>query len=284
MWIARLSVRGLAGRDEALERELERVDSLGHPALSDGFVLLAGALAPALRPLAAATLGWAGTWDDGELALQRPLTEAAAVAHPALVVEADVRPDPPMFGRIREHVLRDPERAGGLAEGSLTVRVGWQLTPDRRVVRPDLLGVRLGSAPFPLGEMPAWITTLLRDLGGRVRWVDRDEPLSAVADRLLDALLGDDPGRRRDARAALEHAGVEVVRTEGRARLALAGELHPLRWGHPELPTTVRLAEAALLGRPDVLVVPFAVDAATRAWLEGLTDGDDAALEQVVFR
>lgn len=285
MWISNLTTRGFSATPtDVWGPELGRVER-GAPAVAlDGLALLSGALAPARRPWVSAWLGWGASWEDGELTLGRPIQEAEPSAHPALVVEVVIEPDPPMFGRIREGVMRDPERAAGLAVGTLAVRVGWQLTRDRRIVRPDLIGVRLGDVPLPLGELPAWVRPLLEAIGGRVGVVGRDEPLEQVAARVGQALLGDDPEARVAARRALEVAGVELVRTGVDWRFASVGALLPVRWGAPGLEDRIRLTEAGLLGRPDVLVVPWAVDDATHAWLASLCEGDDAVLEQVVTR
>lgn len=285
MWISQLSARGFAGEDrDHPEGPLEQVEQGVEPRRIDALALLAGALDVTRREAIATWMGWSGAWTEEELALPRPIQEAAPAPHPALVVEAQIRPDPPLFGRIREGLMRDPERALGLADGTLTVRIGWQLTSDRRVIRPDLLGVRLGELPLPLTELPAWVLPVLHTVGRRIRLVDPAEPLGELAGRLGRALLGDDPEARVAARRALTVAAVELVQTGADWRLVLQDSLQPLRWGPPTLEDRVRLAEAALLGRPDVLVVPWRVDGPTSGWLASLLEGDDAVLEQVVLR
>lgn len=280
MWISNVEVRGLEGLPEdGRSWSLDRIQRADDPRLADALVLFGGALAEGRRADMQGWLGWTGTWTDDELALDAVAFELVEGARPSVVVEAEVRPDPPLYGRLREAVLRDPRLAMGLASGTLTVRVGWLATPDRRVVRPDLLGVRLGEIDLPLAELPGWVRPLLADIGHRIVPARRVADLEADAERVRAALHGQDRLHRKAARALLDVLELELLLTDDGVRFTGAG-LMPLRWADRESVERIGLACTVLLGRPDVLV---AGRSSSDGWLEQQLAGDDAALEQVVI-
>lgn len=309
MWVSSVRVRGLAGQPD--DRVVfERVDRLGAApgALLDAFRLLAAGLDRSRILEVTRALGWTFGLQEldaeapGEAAIDRPhavramLGEARADGRirtgPAreITVEATIEVDPPLFGRLREAVLRDPQLAEGLGEGTLTVRVGWLFTPDLRRVSVDRLGVALGSAAVPLSDPAPWVDRVLTDLGSRIA-VLGEEDVRRLAARLVEAVLHPDPEHRaagHDALAALGAAPfpdgpVHVAQMDGDVFLALGPELRPWRWASPDASWHARLVDAVHLRRPDVLVVPrrFAPD--VEAWLAARTQGDDADLEQVLL-
>jgi hypothetical protein len=278
MWISRLDARGLAGSADH-SWSLDRVESGGDPRLLDALALFSAALAPARRPVACRRLGWPEAVDD-ELPLRGPAPEVAEARHPAVVIEGVVALDPPLFGRLRDAVLRDPQLAAGLADGTLTIRVGWAFTGDRRVVRPDVLGLAVGRVTVPLAELPTWWPELARTIGERILLLD-----AAPEDRASDvrtALLGPSPDHRSRAHDLLAWGGWSIVEQDGHAVTRQRGDLLPLRWRGPAEAQRLQVATAALLDRPDVLVLPTVPDASLVDALREWTTGDDAVLEQTV--
>ncbi len=282
MWISRLQVRGFAGHpDRAVDLGPFAVLEPG-PCV-DALALLVAAVAPSRRQAAVAWLGWRGTWSDGELQTEGTLHEIEARPHPTVVVEVDVRPDPPLFGLLRDELLRDPRAAEGLAEGTIGIKVGWTFTPDRRVGRPGLLGIRLGSVPVPLVDPPGWVDPVLVRIGESIAFFDPERPLGELAERCAAAVLSPERREREWAEETLREAGVEVVREGARYRFAMGASLKPLRWAAPDAGLRVRLAAVVLLERPDVMVVRAALPDDRRTWLEQLLKREAAPLEQVVL-
>lgn len=282
MWISRLEARGFAGAPSTpMSADLERRTLDAAPWVADAFALLSAALSPSARPALLDRFGWSGTFTDDELDLGRVAPSVEPAPHPALVVEAKIELDPPLFGRLREGVIRNPQLAGGLAEGTLTVRIGWAFTPDRRIVRHDVLGLALGTVAVPLAELPAWWSAVLQRVGQQIA-VPGAPSVSAHAARIRRALLGPDPELRERATALLAQGDWALIDDDEHLSVRQAGTLHPLRWRGPAEERRFQLATVALLDQPDVLV-----------WAHGLTptiveqlplwlDGDDAVLEQAV--
>ena len=301
MWVSSIDVRGLPAAGDA--RELDRTAALPGP-LVDALGLWATALHPTetrVEELARA-LGWGPvTLDGNEVALGRPAAVARvveAVRRPQVTVEVTIQTDPPLFGRLRDAALRDPKLAGGLADGTLTIRAGWLFTPDFAFATLDPIGVALGDVPINLAdvnERPAWLQEVLRDLAGRVGTVDWRTPIERVSAGLLDAQQAIDPLRRAAVRRALAAAAeapfhlplhtVHLSATDDapeRVELRVGDELAPLHWW-PEGEQVARILHAVYVRQPDVLALRGPVPDAVRAWLADQLEGDDATLEQVVF-
>jgi len=290
MWLSSMKVRGLATE---VFCEWERVGALS-PAgpAADGLALLAGALDPSRAEESVRLLGWGeSTRAEREVALENPSAVRRVLAEgprPQITIEVVIRPDPPLYGRLRDAVLRDPQLAEGLGEGTLTVRVGWLFTPDCAFASLDLLGVALGSVPVPLQDRPPWVDSVLLDVGGRLGFVDWRTPLSTVAEELREGLLAPDISRREGARRALAASAdsplsvpLEII-DGAQVELAVGPELQPLHWRGPRGAGIARLVHGVFISQPDVLVVLEPVSADLQQWLSAQLDGDEATLEQVL--
>jgi hypothetical protein len=214
-------------------------------------------------------------------------------------VYAEIEPDPPLFGRLRELAVRDPRLVTALGQSpTIRVKVGWLLSNDHTTAAIGLSEVGIGEVGFALAsaERPAWLPGFLRDLGARFGRTDPGEPGGVVAARLLEASLSSDGNARRGfQRAADVLAGppfslghLELVRVQGRLHACFGTELLRARQFGPAATEALRLVEAVYVNAPDVLVVeaPGASvrDPATvREWLARATQGDDATLEQVIL-
>ncbi len=221
-----------------------------------------------------------------------------------IVVTLGLDLDPPLFGLLREHALRDPRLAQGLSEASLSLRVAWKPVPGPRVhydVALTRLGV--GETAFPTvgAEAPAWLGTVARAVADRLCRVGLT-PLDAVLHDLHLMVLSPDPARRararRIARAFADspfHFGelgfvAHPARSDGvvPVRPVFGPELlRPEALGRAGA-EALQLVHAAMAADVDVLLVdrPGALQEDPRAvleWLEGLTRGADATLEQVLF-
>ncbi len=303
MYVTALRTEGLRGGPGALA-ELTRSVSLPAPpgacAAGDALVLLSAALSPA-RVSMVGGLGWAPdglkvVGEGGDLELQG--LESAAVAASveagahAVTIEAELLLDPPLYGQLRDQAVRDPRVVTALGQRpSLSVKVGWLLNRDRSVAAPSVLGVRVGDVAFETvgKDRPAWLPNLLEDLGGRFARPQPLEPVDAVALRLLEASLSADPERRAGWRrvvAALQLPPFSLpepglVRVADHVQAVFGPDLLRVRQLGRAAWDALRLAEAALLVRPDVLIVDEPVTAPVREWLEALPEADDAPVEQV---
>ncbi len=247
-------------------------------------------------------MGWGPvTVDENEVALGIPASVARVVepAHrPQITIELVIEPDPPLFGRLRDAALRNPKLAGGLSEGTLTIRAGWLFTPDCAFATLDVIGVALGDAAVPLAdvhERPAWLGEVARDLAHRVGTVDDRTPIERVAAELIAAQHAPDPDRRDAARRALVAAAsapfdlpLHLVRFPASevvpeaVELRVGPDLTPLHWW-PEAAQLARLLRSVFLEQPDILALRSPVSAAIESWLSDQLDSDDATLEQVLF-
>ena len=286
MWVSSLDTRGVAGCD-AGPIALERIDSLT-PAAQDALLLFAMAAQPSLRGAGAQRLGWSPRIDE-EFFVDAPSAVRRMADEPeqrSFLITATLVPDPPLFGRLRNAVLRDPARALGLGDGTLTARFGWLFTADHTVVRPELLGGSLGAVELPLLES-AWFPALLADIAPRIHLVDWRAPLQPLLDALAAGTWSPDPTLRARAHAVFEDLAsgfgldVHLVQTD-QIELAVGSQLRPLRWQDPETELTLRTVIAARLFAPDVLLLPWRPTEALQSWLEQRTTGDDAVLEQVL--
>lgn len=303
MYVTRLVTEGLRHAPSELD-DLDRVVDLPDPparqAVADGLLLLAAGLAPARAHAVLQHLGWGGEVvpedDDGELQVRelRAAAVRAAVAdeHRAVTVDARLHLDPPLYGRLRGHAARDPRVVTALGQDpSLSVRVGWLFNGDRTAVVPSLLGVRVGEVAFDTTgrDRPVWLPELVRELGSRVAATDPFEPVTAVSAQLRAALLSPDAAVRAGYATwqhtlaadpfALPEPG--IVEVHGTAELVFGPELLRVRQLGPRAVSAARVVQAAVIGRPDVLVVPEALDAHVVAWLRALPSTADAPVEQV---
>lgn len=308
MYLTRLELEGLRGAEHLVLQSVPRLAALpAGPdgcAVADAIELLAAALEPSRLTAAAARLSWStpatevvGEGADRELLGLHPASVAAVVADGvrAVTVDAAFALDPPLFGRLREHAHRDPRMVTALGQHpSVRVKAGWLFTRDRTGVAPSVLTLRIGEVAFETGgkDRPQWVPELLHELGRRFRRTDPFEPAAAMAERLLAASLSADPLRRegwervRTAVTAPPFAlpAPGLVRADDRLELAFGPSLARLRQLGRPAADALRLLEAALLDRPDVLVVDDVLAADVRAWLAALIESPEAPIEQVWTR
>ncbi|MCA9494027.1 MAG: hypothetical protein KC621_29065 [Myxococcales bacterium] len=212
----------------------------------------------------------------------------------SVTVEVEVSLDPGLYGRLREHAHRDPRVVAALAgEGTLTVKAGWLFSRDLTHAAPSVLGVRAGDVVFETAgkERPVWLPGLLAELGRRVWRTDPLEPVELLANRLHEASLSPDPGRRAGAARALREAVSPpfavpepgLVRSGVGVALCFGPELARLRSVGRRAWDVLRWLEGAWIERPDVLVIAEPLPQDVRAWFEALVEADDAPIEQVWF-
>ncbi len=219
-----------------------------------------------------------------------------AVLHPdgsrKVLLTAKLALDPPLFGRLRDESLRDPRMLAALAEDpTVSVKVGWLFTKDFTAASVGVLDVRVASTAFPTGrsERPGWMDGMLRAIGGRLGWVGAADDAAAVCARVLEASLSSDVAlRERTARMQaafaappFEMGALHLVRAGDGVAPGFGPELRRARQLGPRAKRALRVVEAALIRAPDVLVVEDDAAWPWRDWLRGLTEGDDATLEQV---
>jgi hypothetical protein len=312
MYLTRLEVEGFRGAEHRVIEVSDGGRGAALPegparcAVADAIDLLAAGL-DQLRMLGVARrLGWAspgtevaGEPGDAELQGLHAPSVAAVLARDvrAVTIDATLALDPPLYGRLREHAARDPRMVTALGhEPSVRVKVGWLVSRDRSSLNPAVLMVRVGDVGFETQgkDRPAWLPELLVELGGRFGRVDGAIDADTLAERLLAAQTSPDP-ERRAAAVRLADALVatpfslprpEVVRAGARVELAFGPELLRARQLGRDAVDAVRLAEAAFLARPDVLVVSDTVpvgegEGAVKRWLAALPERDEAPVEQV---
>lgn len=290
MWLSSLEVRGLTREVQCSWERTGALDPAGPAA--DGLALLVAVLRPERVADVARALGWGEcTVEDRQVTIGDPSAVRRALEpgpRPQVSVEVVIEPDPPLFGRLRDAVLRDPQLAGGLGQGDLTVRIGWLFTPDLAFASLDILGVALGSVAVPMSDPPTWVQRVLEDIGARIGFVDWRVPIERVATELATGMLAPEPARRDAARRALRAAAapplslpLEVLGTPAPG-LAVGDGLDPLHWWGPEGEATARLVHAVFVAQPDVLVVRSALRGEVREWLDAQLEGDEATLEQVL--
>lgn len=308
MYLTRLEVEGFRGAEHrvievgpgAASRSVALPEAPACCAVADAIDLLSAGLDQRRMLDVAARLGWAtpetevaGEPGDGELQRLHAPSVAAVLAPEvrAVTIDATLALDPPLYGRLREHAARDPRMVTALGhEPSVRVKVGWLVSRDRASVNPAVLVVRVGDVGFELQgkERPQWLPDLLVELGGRFVRVDPEVGAQQLAARILAASTAPDPARRA---AVARMADVlttapfslprpEVVQADGRLELAFGPELLRARQLGQTAVDAVRIAEAAFLARPDVVVVEGAPEP-VRSWLAALPEREDAPIEQV---
>ena len=321
MYLTGIRVQGLRGADgyaaTALDRVVELAPGPEGVAVADALTLFAaslpvrrgeGAEATAVRR-ALATLGLATATDaevlvEGGFPVQATLASGAPV--PALLpvgagrqvtVHADISLDPPLFGRLRGHAVRDPRLVSALGEGAhLSIKVGWLFSTDLSAVSISINGVAVGDTAFPVvgSERPAWLTELLAEVGHRFARVGWSEPVELAAGRLVEAALSVDPDRRSRFRSSAEALSrppfvlgeLALVRLGERVEPCFGPGLLRARQFGPAGAEALRLVDAVFLEAPDVLVVEAPGCAqrdpgAVRTWLADHARGEGATLEQV---
>lgn len=301
MYVTRLRIEGLRGAPEE-HSELSRVVSMprgvARCAIADGLVLLASALDP--RALwGFDTLGWSDAPErvgdeDPQIQGLDPAAVGAAIAPgvQAITIEAGLHLDPPLFGQLRAQAARDPRMVTALGQRPvLYAKVGWLLNQDRSAASPAILGIRVGDVAFETSgkERPAWLPSLSRDLAGRFARTTPLEPVGAAALRGLVASLSPDPEARAGWRQVVEVLQQPpfslpepgLVRIDGDVQLVFGPALHRVRQIGREAWDALRIVEAALLSRPDVLVIDEVVSPEVARWLAALPEAEQAPIEQV---
>lgn len=308
--ITALRTEGLRAA-EKLDLTLDRpIAALGQgpsgQAALDALELLLAACDPARASTVLARLGVLDPFEEVEVTVVEDLPVQIAFDHGdvggllasdatrTLKIRLDLDLDPLLFGELREWALRDPRLVAALGEATASLTVGWVFTNDLRAASIDRLALRIGQASLPTtgAERPRWLAGWLRTIAGRFRRVT-DDDLDVVAERVHSAQLSADPERRARA-AVLCDALAAPPFSLGRLELVqVATGLVPCfgpKLLRPRLvgrrgADRLRLAEAALLDQPDVLLLDQLDPSEPEllAWLRGLTQGDDAILEQVLI-
>ncbi len=225
--------------------------------------------------------------------------EVEALLHPEggrrAVITARLALDPPLFGQLREESMRDPRMLAALgAEPVLTIKVGWLFTADHSATSVSVLDVKVADTTFPTGrsERPRWMDGLLRSVGRRLGGVGARDDLARVGARLLAASLSPKASVRASfARLSEALEGppfalgrLELVRAGADAATPCFGpELVRARQLGPRALRALRVAEAALVEAPDVLVGEDDAASGWTEWLTALTTGERATLEQVFW-
>lgn len=309
MRLATLSIEGLAGAP-SWSASLEEAQALPAPplgmAIADGLALFAAGLDGDRATPILSRMGLAR--GDEELYFDDPgfLEQANGLdpyevealldleAGRRVTITGTIELDPPLFGRLREESLRDPKMLAALGEDpTVTLKVGWLFSSDRAAASVGVLEVKVARTSFPTGrsERPRWMNGLLRDVGRRLGGVGADASADALGEQLLAAALSADPEvRARYARladamdAAPFHLGrLELVRRGDRVQLAFGPALVRARQLGPGALRALRVAHAALVVAPDVLVVEDPAGSDWSDWLAARITGDHATLEQVLW-
>jgi hypothetical protein len=305
MYLTRLSASDLLHAPDlsGLDRVVDLAPAPAPTAAADALRIFRAALRPSellpLRPL-----GWVGRAtealdDEGVVValagLLSPFVDGLVDGDGrSLAVEVSVAPDPPLYGRLREHAVRDPRLVTALGQqAELHIKAGFLFTADRTGASPDLLGARIGDVAFPVAgkERPAWLGPLLAEIASRVSVLTLTEDIDDVQSRLAECAVSHRAAERERWRRAAEALvappfalpePVWVREPGGGLRLRFGEALLEVRQLGRHAADALRLVEAALVVAPDVLVVTEPLDEAVDAWLVGLTEGDDATLEQVM--
>ncbi len=273
-------------------------------ALADSLVLFAAALhddpGRLLVGLEWGVLERVGDADLGDLELHglNPAVVQGMVepGHHSITVDVELQLDEPAFAQLRRHAARDPRLVTALGQRpALSVKVGWLFNGDYTVATPSTLGVRVGDVAFETvgRERPPWLPEVLGAIGNRFLRTDPFEPPFMLAERLRSAMMSHDPERRRRF-AELVHLFGEPPFDTGRGApsfgiaeydrvpfLVFGEGLHRLRQVGRATGDALRVAAAAWIDRPDVLVVTEPVSAGVLDWLRALPELDDAPVEQV---
>ncbi|MCB9765289.1 MAG: hypothetical protein H6739_36280 [Alphaproteobacteria bacterium] len=308
MWIRGVSVEGFAALPRFEATELERVVRVGGDPAACGALyqaLLLGLSAFSAVDLrgAFARLGFGadvqvegdGLPDAVILGVpERARAWLAPSGDRSLKVSLEIALDPPQFGVVQQHALREPGLATALGEdaASLLLTAGFAFTRDLSVISCALFSIRLGDVEPRPGEKSPWKDALLTGLAGRVCARDPLEldPLAFAA-----AERSPDPDARAavaKARAALSGApfslgAPQVVDPgDGAVWLAIGDDLQPLTALGPEAVDAAGLCQSVFCDPGEILLIrnPGALAAdpeAVRAWLAGQVETAGGPLEQV---
>ncbi|MFK7927296.1 MAG: hypothetical protein AB8H79_03860 [Myxococcota bacterium] len=213
-----------------------------------------------------------------------------------IVVHVDAELDPPLFGRLREHALRDPRLVSALGEATLSLKAGFVWTNDLTTASISILSAAVGGVSFPLvgADRPTWLTGLLAEVSARIQRVP-DATEAELAERLVAASMSTDPDVRlrfervcdQLDRAPFSLGRLNLVQAGGRVRTCFGPSLlRPQQLG-PGALQALRLAIAVIMDQPDVLTACSPTAAmgdpqGVRDWVMEATSGDDAVLEQFI--
>lgn len=310
MRLEALALEGLRHAADWSTTELE-VSSALPPApvgiaVADGIALLAAALDARRTEVILDRAGLVGPELD-LLLDERNLPEQVSGLEPAevaalldpesgrrVVAEATVVLDPPLFGQLREESMRDPRMLAALgASPTVTVKVGWLFTADHGTASIGVLEVKVADTPFPTGraERPRWMDSLLVGIGRRLGGVGARTGVDSLGMQLVEASLSPEPHLRARFHRLCEAMAeppfgfgrLELVGQDDGVMPCFGPELTRARQLGPRTIRALRVATAALLDAPDVLVVEDDVAEPWIPWLTSLTQGDDATLEQVLW-
>jgi len=274
-------------------------------AAADALSLWRGALIGPDAALALTELGWTVAlpeidldddgppepdWDVWEVA-DADVDSTLAIGVDEAQVDVSVAPDPPLYGRLREHAVRDSRLVTALGqEALLHVKIGLRRLRGAGAITLDLIGARIGDVSFPVAgkERPTWLGPFLAEVGRRVHRVPLSQP--PPMRRLHQAALARDPERHRTWLRALEALAAKpfllpaprLVADHGTPSFVFGPDAWPARLLDRSGQDALHLVAACFLASPDVLVVPTELPAPVRAWLDARTEGDDAVLEQVL--
>lgn len=294
-----------------LGREVVLSRGVAGATLADAMQLWAATLAPERLPAVLVRLGAASSEAAVETTVESGwLTgvgcdqgrELMAMLEPSerrFAVELTIEADPPFFGRLREHAVRDPRLVTALGQApTIQVRIGWFLSKDGCSTTIGLLALTVGKMAFPVtgAERPVWAPSVMADIGRRVSRTRAHDAPSVLGERLLQISTGTDPERRQRLRRASRalakapfHLGsLELVRVGGGVEPAFGDALVRARRLGPSAVGALSLVEQVLIEQPDILIVDAAGAGQQRPgpvhrWTVRQTEGDDATLEQVFF-
>lgn len=277
-------------------------------ALVDALTLLPGICDKARTAPSLAAVGLVATPDQVDPFDEEPLPVEATLdgGDPGVLIDpennrrlrirATFELDPPLFGSLRQHAVRDPRLVPALSEATLTLSAGLLWTTDLSTVSIDLLGLIVGGQPFSVSgsERPTWLPELLGGIASRIHRVPELDEVS-IADRLLAASLSTDRAERarfdriRRALAAppFSLGTLELVRNGSVVQPCFGPDLLRARHFGPTALSALNLVSTIFLDEPDLLLV-VAPDGplpreALRRWLVDLTNGEGAVLEQILI-
>ena len=286
MIIRGLGVRGLSGLEELRVEGLDRVVRIGGPPRARQALFEALRMACSMLD-GSPRLPWSSAEADehGQLELadahrsQKRLTDERTVK-----VRLDIELDPPLFGRLRETAVRDPEIVDHLG-ADVTIVLGWAFTATLDLCAASVLSFRIGD--FVVDSERPWRAEFLKNFQGRGGHVQAADPVG-VEGRATSS----SPAVRARHRAAVQSLSrppfslpaLEVVRSVGPA-LALGEDLVPLDAAGSTVEAAVALGLSVHSG-VDVLLAdrPSAAmerPRAVRHWVERQATDDASPLEQV---
>ncbi len=313
MYVTQVRTEGLRrGADlRGLGRSVSLQAGEAGAVVADALMLWAGTLAPTTLPRRLVELGAASTEDAVECTVDKGWLEGVgcdlggeliAMLSPGerrFAIEVTIQADPPFFGRLREHAVRDPRLVTALGEAStMTVRVGWFLSEDGCSTTVGLLALAVGRTAFPVTgtERPVWAPAILSTMGKRFSRTGRVESLANMGARLLAVATGANAECRRSleraskalSKAPFYFGALELVSVGDGVVPTFGPDLVRARRLGPAALNSLALVEQVFVEQPDVLIVDgagagFRRPNAVRKWVEGRTDGEDATLEQVFF-